>query len=1210
MPEGLEGVVRPWIETFQSRTRRDLQARWRAAAPGGALAPAIENPWGASHRPDWFARGLLVWPRGGQWLRLSLRLECPPQWRQLFQQGAQQGAQQAALPRARLVLRWWAEEVLLEVDGQAVHRGDLFDSACRWLLPERWWGGEALDLSLALRSPRHDDGALVESRLELEPADGTDPGGLLAGTALELVALRAAGGQDPLAAASLQAALAGADPWAPDAPGRLGAALGALPTAQSQRGPGPAGFHLLGHAHLDLAWLWPVADTWRAAERTFESALGLMERHPQLHFGHSTPALYAWIAQHRPALFARIRQAMASGRWEPINGPWVESDCVLIATASLLRQFQLGQAYSRATFPEWQHQLCWLPDSFGFGAGLPAVARATGVHWFCTHKLAWNATNPFPHRLFRWRSRCGAEVLALATAPIGTGGDPVAMERYRLEWQASTGLDRALWLPGVGDHGGGPTAEMLEQLELWQDQPQALPQRHGSLRQYLAELEPLAPGLPVWRDELYLELHRGCATSRPDQKRHNRSLERLLREADIARALRASQARSSLNDPPLGEPAPDWRPLLFQQFHDILPGTSIPEVFEQAEPQWRAARRAASRSRDRDLLAWLGAAPRSLNRSPRPDQGPEPWVLVQLQPLAAAPLTLRLPAGRWCLAGQPLLGQPAPGGGQWLQVPMTAGISHLRLRRQPLPAADWQAAKAGSGPSGPPGPGADSAAAPVAKPGAPAALELASPTQAAPLPVQHPVSLVAEPEPVAADQEGGAVFASGQGPGPGAAAAGGRWRLSNGLVTALIGPAGVEQLWGLDGLAQLASPLQWCRWADRGEFWDAWDLAANYRSQPLPLRWEGPPELAETGPLCGRLVWRGLCGRSPLRLDVVLRAASPYLELTLAVDWRQVHELLRLELPLAQAALRLAADTSGGVIERPAAAVTARERSRWEVPVISWLAAEAAGSGLAVLLDGPQGASVTPELLGVSLLRAPTWPDPGADNGPQRLRLALMPCGGGWRQAGAAEQAVRFREPPWLRPLGPGGAQALRAGSGLAGEGPPQTPPAATLDLGAPHLRLIGLRWLQAQGDTQPLAAAVPSDAVGLHSAPAAPDQTSPDQTRTDQTWRDLPNRDLTSRELTSTAELALTVQNLSPLRQRLDLGPGWQLLGRIDGLDQPLSHAPDPRPDGRPGDGSEATHAGALGAGAEGPAGWDLPAEAAVVRPWQLASYRIRRLV
>ena len=1149
MPEGLEGVVRPWIETFQSRTRRDLQARWLAPDPAGEPRPAIENPWGARHRPDWFARGLLIWPRGGQWLRLGLRLECPPDWRQVPR------------ARARLVLRWWADAVVLAVDGQVVHRGDLFDTACRWVLPERWWRGEPLDLGLELRSTRHDDGALIESRLELEPLDPADPEGLLAGTALELAALRAAPAPNPGSAAALLAALAGRDPQGPQAPDQLRVAL------QAQPQPGSGGFHVLGHAHLDLAWLWPVADTWRAAERTFESVLGLMERHPQLHFAHSTPALYAWVAQHRPALFARIRRAMASGRWEPINGPWVESDCVLIATASLLRQFQLGQAYSRATFPEWPHQLCWLPDSFGFGAGLPAVAQATDVRWFCTHKLAWNATNPFPHRLFRWRSRCGAEVLALATAPIGTGGDPVAMERYRLEWQAGTGLDRALWLPGVGDHGGGPTAEMLEQLELWHHQPQALPQRHGSLRAYLAELEPLAPGLPVWRDELYLELHRGIATSRPDQKRHNRSLERLLREADLARALLASQPKAALAQPLLAEAAPDWRPLLFQQFHDILPGTSIPEVFEQAEPQWRAARRAAARGRDRHLWAWLGAAPRSWSRAPGPDQGAEPWALVQLQPLAAAPLTLRLPGGPWTLAGQPLLGQSAPGGGQWLQVPLPAGISHLSLQRLPLAAGQPSSALAGSPSSQASGPDLAWAAHRTAAAEVPAALASVPPTLGMPLPLEHPVTLVAEPDAVPADGDAGAALASGEGPGPGAAKASGRWRLSNGLVSALIGPAGVEQLWGADGLAQLAAPLQWCRWADRGEFWDAWDLAANYRSQPLPLAWDGPPELAEVGPLCGRVVWRGRCGRSRLRLDVQLRAASPYLELTLSLDWRQVHELLRLELPLAQPALRVAADTSGGVIERPAAAVTARERSRWEVPVISWLAAEAAGSGLAVLLDGPQGADGTPERLGVSLLRAPTWPDPGADNGPQRLRLALMPCQGGWRQAGVSAQAVRFREPPWLRPLAQEPGQKESEGLGVAAGGDPQ--PGPPLGLGDPHLRLIGLRCLPGDGPT-PAPSVTPAQA---DRPPGDPGQASSPQAEANQSDPNPPDFSQTNK-----GQLALTVQNLSPLRQQLRLGPGWELVGRLDGLDRPFDQSLDSEPD------------------------WDW------VRPWQLASWSIRR--
>jgi alpha-mannosidase len=994
MPEGLPEGQQARIETFQSRSLApplaplDLQPLWRCTGPEGVSIAALHHPWGGRHRPDWAARGLVIWPRGGLWRHLRLRLQRPAAWGQLGPDDA----------RARLCLRWWADAVELRVDGEPVHAGDLFDTACRWELPPRWWRGEPLELELRLRSPLHDDGALILSQVALEPRDPADPLGLLAPTVAELERLRREAGLPP--------------------------------------GPGAGRVQVLGHAHLDLAWLWPVADTWRAAERTFRSALDLLERFPHLHFGHSTPALYAWLEQHRPALFAAIQAAMAAGRWEPLNGPWVETDCVLVGTASLLRQFQEGQHYSRRAFPGWEHSVAWLPDSFGFSAGLPAVAAATGVRWFCSHKLAWNATNPFPHRLFRWRSRCGAELLALMSAPIGTDGDPVAIERHRIEWQAATGCPDALWLPGVGDHGGGPTAEMLEQLALWQGQPAAAPQRHGSLRSFLADLEPLAPQLPVWRDELYLELHRGCPTSRPDQKRHNRTLERLLREAELVRALQGlpthrQPAPEGLAPPPpvppmdsaecsLGSPAPapsssfsfsfstppspaptnpvrpadpdpiDWRPLLFQQFHDILPGTSIPEVFEQAEPQWRAARRRARRQRDRALgaRAAVAGAPEA-----------QRWRVAQLQPRPAMPSTLRLPAGAWSVEGsagaRPLLGQAAPGGGQWVQLEGIAGIGTVELRRH--------TAAAGSrdpGPGQPPAPRSGGGE---------------------PLPLQHPVVLDPAPE---------------LGPG--------HWRLGNGLVTAVVGPAGVEQLLDRHGAAQLAAPLAWRRYTDRGEFWDAWDLAPADRRSPLSWQWDGGPEWIEAGSLCGRFRLRGRCGGSAVRLEGRLLAGQPWLELVLSLDWRQRHELLRLEVPLASPAVRWAADTPAGVLERPAEPRTAREQARWEVAALAWLASvgPAGGGGLAVLLDGPQGVDATAERLGVSLLRAPTWPDPGADNGFQRLRLALMPCGEGWRQAQVPLQARRLREPLWCHPVDP-------AAIDLSG---PAWPPLA------PDLALVSLR--------------------------------------------------------------------------------------------------------------------------------------------------------
>ena len=892
-----------WIETFRSRSRCDLRAGWRRSGSTRA-GVFLDETWGSTHRPDWAKRGLLIWPKGRQWLRLEQQLIWPDGWCDRDS------------CRARLVLSWWAERMRLWVDGVLVHEGDLFDTACRWPLPERCRQGIALHLVLELCSPLHDDGALISSHLDLEPQPGcSDPDGTLLPSALELHL--AADGDLPLHWADL-------DPSGAEAQAAVAMHLHQADTPQGA-------LHWLGHAHLDLAWLWPVADTWQAAERTFRSALALMRRWPALRFAHSTPALYAWMEQHRPALFAEIQEASRAGRWEPINGPWVETDCVLISTASLWNQFALGQDDSRRRFPEWAHELAWLPDSFGFAAGLPAVAAATGVRWFCTHKLAWNSDNSFPHRVFRWRGRGGSELRSLMLPPIGRRADPVEMLREQRAWHQTTGLERALWIPGVGDHGGGPTDELLEQIELWEGQAAALPARAGTVREFLKELECGDQAWPVWRDELFLELHRGCATSRPDQKRHNRTLERLLREADSASALLAIAGRDGGSS--------DWRPLLFQQFHDILPGTSIPEVFEQAEPVWRSARRQARTARDR-----------SLERLPRPKDAPGEWSWWGLQPLACWSPLVRLPVGSWSVDAVPLPQQAAAVGGTWVQLPRQHGSCSVPLRREP---------------------------------------RLAS-------------SAVEPRQPVVITSLGS-----------------GAWRLGNGLLDLEVSAAGLLSLRDRDGREQLSAPLQLERYRDRGEFWDAWDLAADYRSQPLGVVPMASLQWLDQGPLVAHLVLRRKIGASRMRLDLRLKADTPWLELICSIDWHQTHELLRLELPLATPAVRIGADTSGGVIERPAAPMTPREQARWEVPVVSWFASQSAapGGGMAVLLDGPQGVDWSPARLGISLLRGPTWPDPSADQGWHRHRLALMPLSGSWSDAGVPQAAIAFREPGWCAPL-------------------------------------------------------------------------------------------------------------------------------------------------------------------------------------------------
>ncbi len=228
--------------------------------------------------------------------------------------------------------------------------------------------------------------------------------------------------------------------------------------------------YLVGHAHLDLAWLWPVPETWEAAERTFESVLKLQSEFPDLIFCHSTPALYAWMEEHRPDLFAAIQKQVAAGCWEVVGGMWVEPDLNLISAESMVRQVFYGQRYAKEKFGELM-RVAWLPDTFGFGWQLPQIWRQGGVDYFVTQKLRWNDSTQFPHGAFWWEGLDGTKIFSMMSGAIGENIESVKMASHAFDWQVKTGLQDALWLPGVGDHGGGPTRDMLEVAKRWKLSP-------------------------------------------------------------------------------------------------------------------------------------------------------------------------------------------------------------------------------------------------------------------------------------------------------------------------------------------------------------------------------------------------------------------------------------------------------------------------------------------------------------------------------------------------------------------------------------------------------------------------------------------------------------------------------------------------------------------------------------------------------------------
>ncbi len=333
----------------------------------------------------------------------------------------------------------------------------------------------------------------------------------------------------------------------------------------------------IGHAHIDTAWLWPLRETKRKVTRTFASAAALMDDYPEYKFCASSAQHYTWIEERHPELFAKIVERVARGQWVPVGGMWVESDMNLPSGESLVRQIVFGQRYFEDRFGMRCTEV-WIPDVFGYPAGLPQVFAAGGMDRFVTQKLSWNKQNRFPHSTFWWEGLDGTRVLT-HFPPVDTYNAEITPEEFAFSVTnfRDHGWSTDSLMPfGHGDGGGGPTREMLERarrlsgidaratLEI--DSPAAMFERIER------DAERGLP-VPVWRGELYFETHRGTLTSQLKTKLGNRRCERLLVEAELwAATLGRPEDLDDL-----------WRQVLTQQFHDILPGSSIAWVHQDAE---------------------------------------------------------------------------------------------------------------------------------------------------------------------------------------------------------------------------------------------------------------------------------------------------------------------------------------------------------------------------------------------------------------------------------------------------------------------------------------------------------------------------------------------------------------------------------------------------------------------------------------------------
>jgi alpha-mannosidase len=362
-----------------------------------------------------------------------------------------------------------------------------------------------------------------------------------------------------------------------------------------------------GHAHIDTAWLWRLAHTHQKVARSFTNALALMDQYPDYHFSASQPQQYAYLKKDYPEIFERLKAAVARGQWEPVGAMWVESDCNVVSGESLVRQFLYGQRFFEREFGK-RSNVVWLPDVFGYSAAFPQIIKKAGMKYFMTIKIYWNEVNKPPYQTFEWEGIDGTSVLT-HFSPLGDYNAEMTPQEWHKNWngyQQKHLNDSALYIFGYGDGGGGPTRQMIERGERAKDFPNTPKIKFTTNEAFFEDLELQVSDkkqLPRWVGELYLEHHRGTYTSQARNKQSNRRSEILLQTAEQIASLALLKTGAIY---PHDDLTTAWELTLLNQFHDIIPGSSIHAVYEDSAEDYKQIFAAGKEAISKSLEALAG----------------------------------------------------------------------------------------------------------------------------------------------------------------------------------------------------------------------------------------------------------------------------------------------------------------------------------------------------------------------------------------------------------------------------------------------------------------------------------------------------------------------------------------------------------------------------------------------------------------------------
>lgn len=722
-----------------------------------------------------------------------------------------------------------------------------------------------------------------------------------------------------------------------------------------------------GNSHIDMAWLWPESETVEVVRNTFSSALQMMREYPNLTFSMASAQTYAWMEEKYPNLFKEIQQRVKEGRWEIVGGMWVEPDLNMPDGESLARQLIIGKRYFRDRFGV-DVTIGWNPDSFGYSWQLPQIYRHAGLDSFVTQKIYWNDTTKFPHKLFWWEAPDGSRLLTYFPHDYANSLEPVRMAKdlsayapnmwkYPSAKEAPDQSLDMLFLFGVGDHGGGPTRDDLDTGARWQRPDVAYPKIEfmnagkyfANLRAHMDQLN-----LPTWKDELYFEYHRGVQTTQSETKHGNRKTEVLMLEAEKTAAIAMMLGRAY----PSADFDTAWKKVLFNQFHDILPGSGIAVNYVDAARKYAEAQR-FSRDVVRDSLLEIAAHVATHGTSVMVFN-PLSWkrtdmVEVEAQlPSAMKSLTVLAPDGK-ALPSE-LLSNDAK-----------TNRVRVRFLATDVPAVGYKVFQLSSAPVK------------TAKPVLKAGNDLLE---------NEFIRVVVDPK--------------------------------SGCITSLFDKRSRTEALALPVAAPgapAATPggkpcgnlLQ--TFVDKPKDWDAWNIDANFVDKHWDLMQPEEVKLVESTPLKAVLRVRTKFQSSSFTQDLTLYAGVPRLDVRMSADWHEKHILLKVAFPVSVHTDTATYEIPFGSIERPTTRRTPEEKAKFEVPALRWADLSDAQHGLSLLNDSKYGYDARDNVMRLSLLRSPEWPDPHADEGRHEFAYSLYPHGRGWREAGTVFRGYELNYP-------------------------------------------------------------------------------------------------------------------------------------------------------------------------------------------------------